>query len=103
MRRIAGQSPSLAELAAPAIVPALLRRDDGLILVTGATGGGKSTTLAAMIDEINRHQQRHILTLEDPIEFLHRSRRSLIQQRRSAATATASMRRCAPRCAKIRM
>ncbi|HCD7745692.1 TPA: type IV pilus twitching motility protein PilT [Serratia marcescens] len=81
LRRIAGQSPSLAELAAPAIVPALLRRDDGLILVTGATGSGKSTTLAAMIDEINRHQQRHILTLEDPIEFLHRSRRSLIQQR----------------------
>lgn len=81
LRRIAGQSPSLAELAAPAIVPALLRRADGLILVTGATGSGKSTTLAAMIDEINRHQQRHILTLEDPIEFLHRSRRSLIQQR----------------------
>ncbi|RTF95838.1 PilT/PilU family type 4a pilus ATPase [Serratia marcescens] len=81
LRRIAGQSPSLAELAAPAIVPALLRRADGLILVTGATGSGKSTTLAAMIDEINRHQPRHVLTLEDPIEFLHRSRRSLIQQR----------------------
>ncbi|MCW6012779.1 type IV pilus twitching motility protein PilT [Serratia marcescens] len=81
LRRIAGQSPSLAELAAPAIVPALLRRADGLILVTGATGSGKSTTLAAMIDEINRHQPRHVLTLEDPIEFQHRSRRSLIQQR----------------------
>ncbi len=60
LRRIAGQAPSLAELAAPAIVPALLRRDDGLLLVTGATGSGKSTTLAAMIDEINRHQPRHI-------------------------------------------
>ena len=58
-----------------------MSNDNGLILVTGATGSGKSTTLAAMIDEINRHQPRHILTLEDPIEFLHRSRRSLIQQR----------------------
>jgi len=81
LRRIAGDCPTLAALATPAIVPALLRREDGLLLVTGATGSGKSTTLAAMIDEINRHQRRHILTLEDPIEFIHHSRRSLIQQR----------------------
>lgn len=81
LRLIAGHCPTLAALAAPAIVPALLRREDGLILVTGATGSGKSTTLAAMIDDINQHQRRHIITLEDPIEFMHRSRRSLIQQR----------------------
>lgn len=81
LRRIAGECPTLAALAAPEIIPALLRRENGLILVTGATGSGKSTSLAAMIDEINRHQRRHILTLEDPIEFIHRSRRSLIQQR----------------------
>ncbi|CAI2521387.1 type IV pilus twitching motility protein PilT [Serratia ficaria] len=81
LRRIASECPTLAALAAPEIIPALLRREDGLILVTGATGSGKSTTLAAMIDEINRHQRRHILTLEDPIEFMHHSRRSLIQQR----------------------
>ncbi|ANS44683.1 type IV pilus twitching motility protein PilT [Serratia inhibens] len=81
LRLIAGHCPTLAALAAPAIVPALLRREDGLILVTGATGSGKSTTLAAMIDDINQHQRRHILTLEDPIEFMHRSRKSLIQQR----------------------
>lgn len=81
LRRIASRCPTLAELATPDIIPALLQREDGLILVTGATGSGKSTTLAAMIDFINQHQRRHILTLEDPIEFLHRSQRSLIQQR----------------------
>ncbi|RMN20162.1 hypothetical protein ALQ63_01231 [Serratia plymuthica] len=81
LRLIAGHCPTLAALAAPAIVPALLRREDGLILVTGATGSGKSTTLAAMIDDINQHQRRHVITLEDPIEFMHHSRKSLIQQR----------------------
>ncbi|HHQ6578889.1 TPA: type IV pilus twitching motility protein PilT [Serratia fonticola] len=81
LRRIASQCPTLAELTTPEIIPALLQREDGLILVTGATGSGKSTTLAAMIDFINRHQRRHILTLEDPIEFIHRSQRSLVQQR----------------------
>lgn len=81
LRRIASQCPTLAELSTPDIIPALLQREDGLILVTGATGSGKSTTLAAMIDFINQHQRRHILTLEDPIEFIHRSQRSLIQQR----------------------
>lgn len=81
LRLIAGHCPTLAALATPAIVPALLRREDGLILVTGATGSGKSTTLAAMIDDINQHQRRHVITLEDPIEFMHHSRKSLIQQR----------------------
>ncbi|WP_447877015.1 type IV pilus twitching motility protein PilT [Serratia fonticola] len=81
LRRIVSQCPTLAELTTPEIIPALLQREDGLILVTGATGSGKSTTLAAMIDFINRHHRRHILTLEDPIEFIHRSQRSLIQQR----------------------
>jgi twitching motility protein PilT len=81
LRRIASQCPTLAELSTPEIIPALIQREDGLILVTGATGSGKSTTLAAMIDFINQHQRRHILTLEDPIEFIHHSQRSLIQQR----------------------
>ena len=53
----------------------------GLVLVTGATGSGKSTTLAAMIDHINRHQAHHILTIEDPIEFVHESQQCLINQR----------------------
>ncbi len=59
----------------------LTLKRDGLILVTGATGSGKSTTLAAMIASINQHQQQHIITLEDPIEFIHHSGGSLIQQR----------------------
>ncbi|QNK33281.1 type IV pilus twitching motility protein PilT [Serratia sp. JUb9] len=81
LRRIAERCPTLEQLQAPAIIPALTEREEGLILVTGATGSGKSTTLAAMIDHINRHQRRHILTLEDPIEFIHHSAQSLIQQR----------------------
>ncbi|WP_416260900.1 type IV pilus twitching motility protein PilT [Gibbsiella quercinecans] len=81
LRRIAERCPTLEQLRAPPIMAALAQRDDGLILVTGATGSGKSTTLAAMIDHINQHQPRHILTLEDPIEFIHHSRRALIQQR----------------------
>lgn len=81
LRMIAEQCPSLAVLQVPMSMSALTQREDGLILVTGATGSGKSTTLAAMIDEINQHQRRHILTLEDPIEFIHHSQLSLIQQR----------------------
>src|SRR5690606_36977018 len=73
LRRIAERCPTLAQLQAPAIIPALTEREEGLILVTGATGSGKSTTLAAMIDHINRHQRRHILTLEAPVEFIHYS------------------------------
>ncbi|HKI52070.1 MAG TPA: ATPase, T2SS/T4P/T4SS family, partial [Geothermobacteraceae bacterium] len=53
----------------------------GLVLVTGPTGSGKSTTLAAMIDHVNEHRTEHILTVEDPIEFVHRSKKSLINQR----------------------
>ncbi|MFI8417934.1 type IV pilus twitching motility protein PilT [Serratia sp. NPDC078593] len=81
LRMIAERCPSLAVLQVPMSIGALIQREDGLILVTGATGSGKSTTLAAMIDEINQHQRRHILTLEDPIEFIHHSQLSLIQQR----------------------
>lgn len=81
LRRLSDHCPTLAELHAPAIISALVQREDGLILVTGATGSGKSTTLAAMIHFINQHQRRHILMLEDPIELLHQSQRCLIQQR----------------------
>ncbi|WP_288474116.1 type IV pilus twitching motility protein PilT [uncultured Pantoea sp.] len=81
LRIIATTCPTLAELQLPASVPPLLAQQDGLILVTGATGSGKSTTLAALVDTLNRQQARHIITLEDPIEFIHQSRQSLIQQR----------------------
>ena len=69
------------ELQTPAALPALLGGENGLILVTGATGSGKSTTLAAMVEYLNQHLDGHILTLEDPIEYRHTSQRCLIQQR----------------------
>lgn len=81
LRNIASDAPQLEALRLPAGVAGLLQRDAGLILIAGPTGSGKSTTLAAMIDTLNREQQRHIITLEDPIEFIHHSQRSLIQQR----------------------
>ncbi|MXP49718.1 PilT/PilU family type 4a pilus ATPase [Pantoea sp. Eser] len=81
LRIIAAQCTTLESLRLPPIVPALLEQRDGLILITGATGSGKSTTLAALVDALNRQQARHIITLEDPIEFIHHSQQSLIQQR----------------------
>lgn len=73
--------PSLDELGLPAVTRELLRRSQGLFLVTGPAGSGKSTTLAAMVDEINRTMAKHIITLEDPIEYLHPHRRSIVVQR----------------------
>jgi len=72
---------SLEELGLPPVLHKLTERPRGLVLVTGPTGSGKSTTLAAMIDEINRTRAAHILTIEDPIEFLHRHRKCLVNQR----------------------
>jgi len=69
------------ELGLPAIVKKLAERPRGLVLVTGPTGSGKSTTLAAMIDKINREEKGHILTIEDPIEFVHRHRGCMVNQR----------------------
>ena len=81
LRLIASECPPLESLHLPAISGSLLQLQEGLVLITGATGSGKSTTLAALIATMNQQQQRHILTLEDPIEFLHVSAQSLIQQR----------------------
>jgi twitching motility protein PilT len=80
--RIIPERPlSLDELNAPAIFKELIKKEKGLILVTGPTGSGKSTTLAAMIKEINDNYHKHILTIEDPIEFVHEHNKSLISQR----------------------
>lgn len=73
--------PCLDDLQTPAALPELLHSENGLILVTGATGSGKSTTLAAMVAYLNQHVAGHILTLEDPIEYRYTSQRCLIQQR----------------------
>jgi twitching motility protein PilT len=81
MRRVATKIPTFAELHLPPIVSQLSMEPRGLVLVTGTTGSGKSTTLAAMIDHINQTLRRHIITVEDPIEVLHRDNKSVINQR----------------------
>jgi twitching motility protein PilT len=72
---------SIDELALPSVVRDLAMEERGIVLLTGTTGSGKSTTLAAMIDHINRTTSKHIVTIEDPIEFVHTDRRSAINQR----------------------
>lgn len=80
-RTISSQAPVLENMGMPPIVKAVAERPRGLVLVTGPTGSGKSTTLAAMIDYINRTRSEHILTIEDPVEFVHTSKKSIIHQR----------------------
>ncbi len=81
IRPIPLEIPSHKELGLPDILLELSERQRGLILVTGPTGSGKSTTLATMIDHINENRRCHVLTLEDPIEYLHRHKSSIINQR----------------------
>ena len=81
MRTIPSKILTLAELNAPKIFTELSTQARGLVLVTGPTGSGKSTTLAAMINHVNENQYGHILTVEDPIEFVHESKRCLVNQR----------------------
>lgn len=85
--------PSLDDLGAPQIYKKLVQREKGLILVTGPTGSGKSTTLAAMLNEINLNEHKHIVTVEDPVEFIHQNKKCVFSHRgvgedtRSFATA----------------
>ena len=81
LRHVPVEIPSFEDLGLPAAVRELAFAPRGLVLVTGRTGSGKSTTLAAMIDAVNRTTTRNIITIEDPIEFLHRDRMSFIHQR----------------------
>lgn len=81
LRHIPHKVGSLDELGLPPIMNRLATRPRGLVLVTGPTGSGKSTTLAAMVDLVNRRQRGHIITIEDPIEFLHPHRRCIVNQR----------------------
>src|SRR5213596_11185 len=80
-RLIPTEIKTLEELGIPSALHVLTDRPRGLVLVTGPTGSGKSTTLAALIDEINRKRAEHILTIEDPIEFVHRHKRCIVNQR----------------------
>jgi twitching motility protein PilT len=81
MRVIPIDIPTLDDLRLPEILKTMSLSERGLLLVTGITGSGKSTTLAAMMGHINEHRKRHIITLENPIEFLHRDRNSSVTQR----------------------
>ncbi|WP_396222751.1 type IV pilus twitching motility protein PilT [Gemmatimonas sp.] len=85
IRRIPFQIKTFAELQLPPVIASFAERPRGLVLVTGPTGSGKSTTLAAMIDKINTERRGHIITVEDPIEFIHRHRNCIINQREVGA------------------
>lgn len=81
MRVIPFEVPSFERLAVPGVLKQISEAERGMILVTGVTGSGKSTTMAAMINHINQHHNKHIVTLENPIEFLHRDLQSSVTQR----------------------
>ncbi|RKD23886.1 type IV pili twitching motility protein PilT [Ammoniphilus oxalaticus] len=81
IRTIPHEIPDMDRLGLPSLVRQICERQQGLFLVTGPTGSGKSTTLAAMVDHINRTYAKHIITLEDPIEYLHRHKTGLVDQR----------------------
>ena len=85
LRLLPAACPNLEALQTPDLISELLHSENGLILVTGATGSGKSTTLAAMVEYLNLNVEGHILTLEDPIEYRYTSKRCLIQQREMGA------------------
>jgi len=80
-RQIPGKIQTFDDLKLPEVLKRLCNLNEGLVVVTGPTGSGKSTTLAAMIDYINRNQARHIITIEDPIEFVHQNQKSVIVHR----------------------
>src|SRR5581483_6263847 len=81
LRVIPMQIRTIDELDLPDVLKAISQEERGLVLVTGTTGSGKSTTLAAMIDYINKTRSAHVMTVEDPIEFLHRDQMSIVNQR----------------------
>jgi twitching motility protein PilT len=81
LRMIPVRIATVKELALPPVLESIAQETQGLVLVTGSTGSGKSTTLAAMIDYVNANRCEHIMTIEDPIEYLHRDKKSLVNQR----------------------
>jgi pilus retraction protein PilT len=88
LRTIGTRIPTLTELEMPEVLKHIAASNDGLVLVTGATGSGKSTTLAALIDHINSTEACHIMTLEDPIEFVHENKMALVNQREIAVDSS---------------
>jgi twitching motility protein PilT len=94
LRLIPNRLLSFEQIGLPEAVRPLLRRPRGLILVTGPTGSGKTTTLATMVDWINQNLDRHIVTIEDPIEYYHSHKKAIVTQREVARTSPISRRRC---------
>jgi twitching motility protein PilT len=99
-RFVPKEIPSFERLGLPVGVGKLAQEHRGLVLVTGATGSGKSTTLAAMINWLNRNRKQHIVTIEDPIEFVHDDWASIVNQREVGSTPRASGRPCGGCCAR---
>jgi len=85
MRTIATETPTIDQLGLPSVVKEMADKHRGLILTVGPTGSGKSTTLSAMVDYINSNKSVHILTIEDPVEFVHKSKKSIVHQRELGA------------------
>ncbi len=81
LRLLSQNIPSIRDLNLPIIYQDITKTGQGLILVTGPTGSGKSTTLAAMINEINTNYAKHIITIEDPIEYIHMHKKSIVEQK----------------------
>src|SRR5205085_11426399 len=81
LRRIPSQFLTFEQIGMPDAIPRLITRPRGLLLVTGPTGSGKTTTLASMVNFINDNYDRHIITLEDPIEYFHKHKKSMVNQR----------------------
>ena len=81
MRKIEEEIPSMSDLNLPPVVQDMANQPNGLILVTGPTGSGKTTSLAAMVDHINENRKEHILTIEDPIEYVHHNKKCIVAQR----------------------
>src|ERR671933_1190824 len=86
-RLIPSETVPLEKLGMPAVIREFAKKPRGIVLVTGPTGSGKSTTLASIINEINESRDEHILTIEDPIEFLHNHKRCIVNQRELGADA----------------
>ena len=102
LRVIPTEVKGIQDLQLPPVLAKISLEHRGLVLVTGSTGSGKSTTLAALINHINAQRTAHVVTIEDPIEFQFRDKRSIINSARWGRTPTVSRARCGPRCARIR-
>ena len=102
LRQIPYELLTLDQLGLPDALRKLAERPRGLVLVTGPTGSGKSTTLAAMVDKINSERNCHILTVEDPIEFIHGHRKSTVNQREVGADTSSFSQALKSRCVRIR-